>query len=103
MINRKSTFFLGVFIFLIPFFGFPNVWKNAFTIIAGMIAIGLSVKFSVPKKNPRTKSKKEKVTQVYVENVPQYKEYKDDIVIEKVVEEKKSRRKTSNQINDIIR
>ena len=71
MIQRKSTFFLGLFIFLIPFLGFPTSWKTVLTILSGLLLVGLSIKIAIPKKSkiirPR---KKEKVTPVFVENMP---------------------------------
>ena len=72
MINKKSTFFLGVFIFLIPFTGFPSSWKSSITIICGIILIILSVKISLPKKHSKNRVKREKVTPVFVENIPIY-------------------------------
>lgn len=72
MINKKSTFFLGVFIFLIPFMGFPSAWKSAFVIISGITLILMSIKISLPKKNSKSRLKKEKVTPVFVENIPIY-------------------------------
>ena len=72
MISRKSTFFLGIFIFLIPFSGFPMSWKSTLIILSGIILVFLSVKISLPKKNSRTKLRREKVTPVFVENIPIY-------------------------------
>ncbi len=72
MINKKSTFFLGIFIFLIPFMGFPSFWKSAFVILSGLALILTSVKVSLPKKNSKLRSKREKVTPVFVENIPIY-------------------------------
>lgn len=72
MINKKSTFFLGIFIFLIPFTGFPSSWKTAFIVISGLVLMFMSVKVSLPKKNIRSRIKKEKVTPVFVENIPIY-------------------------------
>lgn len=48
MIIRTSTFFLGAFIFLIPFLGLPTFWKTFFTIFSGVTLILLSVKLSFP-------------------------------------------------------
>ncbi|KND46692.1 MAG: hypothetical protein AB201_03610 [Parcubacteria bacterium C7867-006] len=72
MISNKSTFFLGIFVFIIPFLGFPGSWKTAFIIISGITLIFLSVKISIPKKHSKARSKKEKVTPVFVENIPIY-------------------------------
>jgi hypothetical protein len=69
MIQKKSTFFLGFFIFLIPFLGFPGFWKTVFTIISGLSLVALSVKFSVPKKTIRPKQRKDKVVPFAPENI----------------------------------
>ncbi len=69
MIDRKSTFFLGVFVFMIPFLGFPTFWKTFFTVFAGVVLILMSVKVSIYKR-PQKKIPKERVTPVVVENVP---------------------------------
>ena len=72
MINRKSTFFLGIFIFIIPFLGFPGAWKTFFVTISGIVLVFLSVKISLPKKTTKVRTKREKVTPVFVENIPIY-------------------------------
>ncbi len=72
MISRKSTFFLGIFIFIIPFLGVPSSWKTLFITISGLILVILSVKISLPKKTNRSKIKREKVTPVFAQNVPIY-------------------------------
>ncbi len=69
IISRKSTFFLGIFIFIIPFLGFPSAWKIVMTCIAGIAVILMSLKVSIPKKSPRHKPR-EKVTPVFVESIP---------------------------------
>jgi len=68
-INRKSTLFLGIFIFIIPFLGFPSIWKAILTIASGLLLIIFSVKIQIPKKGVR-RIQREKVTQVFVESVP---------------------------------
>lgn len=69
-IARKSTFFLGVFILIIPFLGFPSAWKMFFTVASGILLILLSIKIAIPKKTSRYKTHREKVTPVFVENTP---------------------------------
>ncbi len=72
VINRRSTFFLGVFIFLIPFFGVPSFWKTVFIIFSGVLLVLLSIRVSLPKKSIRiSKPKKEIVNPVVVEEVVQ--------------------------------
>ena len=70
MISRKSTFFLGIFIFVIPFLGFPMFWKTSFTVLSGLTLLLLSVKLTIPKRNFKPRTRKEKVTPVYVESIP---------------------------------
>lgn len=70
MISKKSTFFLGIFIFLIPFFGFPSSWKTVLVIACGLLVISLSVKITIPKKIPKARARKEKITPVFVESSP---------------------------------
>jgi hypothetical protein len=70
MISRKNTFFLGVFIFLIPFLGLPSSWKNALIIFSGLVLVLLSVKIVLPRKSQRVRSRKGKSTPIYVENMP---------------------------------
>ncbi len=72
MIQRKTTFFLGIFIFLIPFLGFPSAWKNLTVTICGLFLVVISMKIVLPRKNPRPKGRREKVTPVFVENIPIY-------------------------------
>ena len=73
MIHRKSTFFLGLFIFFIPFLGLPTFWKTTLIILSGITLIGLSVKIILPKKilkhTLRHKIKKEKENSFSVENI----------------------------------
>lgn len=78
MINKKSTFFLGVFIFIIPFLGFPSSWKTFLIIFSGIILVLTSIKISIPKKTIKSRSRREKITPVFMENVPIYP--KDDTV-----------------------
>ena len=72
MITRKRTFFLGIFIFLIPFLGVPTSWKTLFVTVSGLGLVAMSVKITLPKKQVKTKTKKEKITPVSVENFPIY-------------------------------
>ncbi|HEY4509061.1 MAG TPA: hypothetical protein VJC13_02140 [Candidatus Paceibacterota bacterium] len=74
MINRKSTFFLGIFIFLIPFLGLPSSWKTALVVICGLILVFLSVKVILPRKTiaNRSRMKKERSIPVFVESLPTY-------------------------------
>ncbi len=72
MIQKKRTFFLGIFIFLIPFLGVPTLWKTSFIILSGLTLIIFSIKISLPKKIPKRASKKEKINPSSTENIPLY-------------------------------
>lgn len=93
MISKKSTFFLGIFIFLTPFFGLPSSYKNTFIVLSAILLILLSVKINIPKKNLKPRARKEKVTEVFIESVPvepkvspiQIKEIKQKDVLEKQI------------------
>ena len=72
MIHRKSTFFLGIFIFLVPFLGLPSSWKTALIILSGLGLIGLSIKIILPKKPTKVRPKRGRATPAFVENIPVY-------------------------------
>ncbi len=93
MIQRKRTFFLGIFIFVLPFLGLPSFWKTLFIVASGIVLMVLSVKISLPRKYNKTKNRKEKITQVFVESAPIYP--KDDTV------EKSNMRAEEIQSSDI--
>mgnify|MGYP003455438035 FL=1 len=59
MIERKGSFYLGVFVFVIPFLGFPTMWKMILVVIAGFSLVMISIRIPSPRKNFRTKIKKE--------------------------------------------
>ncbi|MBA3733304.1 hypothetical protein H0W91_02920 [Patescibacteria group bacterium] len=87
MIARKKTFFLGIFIFLIPFLGLPSAWKTLCITISGLILVGLSTKIILPRKvTTRPRTKKEKVTSVYVESIPAYRETENNSPTGKVID-----------------
>jgi hypothetical protein len=52
MIQKKSTFFIGLFIFLVPFLGLPSFWKTVLIVLASITLMALSIRFPVvlPKK-----------------------------------------------------
>ncbi len=72
MIQRRSTFFLGIFIFIIPFLGIPSSWRTFFIVVSGISLIILSVKITLPKRTSKSRVRKEKVTPVFVESIPVY-------------------------------
>ena len=72
MIQRKSTFFIGLFVFIIPFLGVPSSWKTTFIVLSGLTLAVLSIRITLPKKTLKSRIRKEKVTPVYVESIPVY-------------------------------
>ena len=72
MIQRRSTFFLGIFILLLSssFLGLPSSWKTTLLFLSGLTLIFLSVKLTLPKKSSKRLPKKEKITAVFRENNP---------------------------------
>lgn len=95
IIDRKTTFFLGIFIFIIPFLGFPSVGKAVLTIISGIFLVTLSVKLNIPKKQAKSRVHREKVTPVFVESVPVVSPKNDTIeVASQVSEPKPAHRRT---------
>lgn len=72
MISKKSTFFLGIFIFIIPFLGFPSSWKTALVMMSAVYLMFLSVKITLPKKATRGRVRREKTTPVFSESIPVY-------------------------------
>jgi hypothetical protein len=53
MINHKGSFYLGVFIFIIPFLGFPTMWKMVLVVLGGVLLILTSLKVPSPRKIQR--------------------------------------------------
>lgn len=70
MIERKSTFFLGIFLFIIPFLGFPSFWKTFFVCVSGLTLVALSIQIKVPQKTIKTRIRKEKPPQSFDINSP---------------------------------
>ena len=54
------------------------MWKTVMIALCGIFLIVISIKIVLPRKYPRTKGRREKVTPVFVENIPIYP--KDDTV-----------------------
>ena len=87
MISHKRTFFLGIFIFLIPFLGLPSSWKTILIVLSGLGLVALSVKIIIPKKPTKTKGKKSRSAPMFVENIPVYPPDETDITKIKVISE----------------
>ncbi len=72
IIHRKETFFLGIFIFRIPFLGLPTFWKTVFIIFSGLVLVALSIKIVLPKKIIKSRLHREKKIPVFTEDTPVY-------------------------------
>lgn len=70
MIQNPRTLSVGIFIFILPFLGFPSFWKTLFIMLCGFFLIASSLKISIPKKSAKRPRRKDKVTPVFVENSP---------------------------------
>ena len=70
MITNRRTLFLGIFIVLIPFLGFPSSWKTFMIVISGLTLISFSVEITIPKKiSKRPLRRKETITPVFRESI----------------------------------
>lgn len=81
MIEHKGTFYAGAFIFLIPFLGFPTMWKMVLVGIAGFILMIVSLKVPTPRKIIKDKIKNEAILTPNVSP-----EIKNEVVVPDVVE-----------------
>lgn len=70
MIKNRRYFLLGIFVVIIPFLGVPTSWRIWFTCLSGLFLIWNSIKISWPKVPKKLNKKREKVTSVFVQNVP---------------------------------
>ncbi len=64
MIEHKGTFYAGAFIFLIPFLGFPTMWKMVLVGIAGFVLVIVSLRVPNPRNVVKDKIKKETFSSV---------------------------------------
>lgn len=102
MITRKSTFLLGIIIFLLPFIGIPTFWRTLIFVLVGISLVFSSVDFVFPKKMSKPRHKKEKLNDVVIESMPIYP--KDNILQEEIIptivapkpERKRAPRKTKS-------
>ncbi|TSC70612.1 MAG: hypothetical protein CEO12_192 [Parcubacteria group bacterium Gr01-1014_46] len=87
MINHKGSFYLGVFVFLIPFLGFPTMWKMGLVVFAGVTLVLTSIRIPTPRKIFRNKIKKEthtpeiEVVKIETPHVAKPEEHKEPIQI----------------------
>jgi hypothetical protein len=71
MLKNNKTFYLGLFIFLIPFLGLPSSWRTFLVIVSGLLLVAMSVKLSLPGRSvPRRLRHKEKITSVFSQSAP---------------------------------
>ncbi len=57
MIHRRSTFFLGLFITLIPFLGLPTASKTTLIILSGVFLVYSSITIALPERFKKTAQK----------------------------------------------
>jgi len=109
MINHKAGFYLGVFIFVIPFLGFPTIWKMGLVLFGGLSLILMSIRIPVPKRMLKHKPKKETFVPDMEKNEEVVIPVIDPIKIEVIDPRQKTEiptrktRKVSTKIDSIIR
>jgi hypothetical protein len=64
MIHRRGTFFLGLFIFLIPFLGLPTSWKTTLVVLSGLSLAYSSITITLPERFKKSSRKHETKTPV---------------------------------------
>jgi hypothetical protein len=66
---KKSTFFLGIFVILLPFLGLPTFWKSFFIVLSGTILTLASVRFEISRKEEENSSEKNEILEFHEEVV----------------------------------
>lgn len=73
MIKYRGSFYLGVFVFIIPFLGFPTMWKMGLVVFAGVLLVLSSLKvpsgINLSRRIKKT-DKKEKTESPVIEVIP---------------------------------
>ena len=59
MIQKRGTFFLGIFVFLIPFLGLPTSWKTSLIVFSGLYLIYTSITITLPERFKKISRKPE--------------------------------------------
>jgi hypothetical protein len=67
MIEHKGNFYAGVFIFLIPFLGFPSMWKMVLVALAGFFLVVSSLRVPLPSSLLKDKIKRQNLDNLGVE------------------------------------
>ncbi len=73
MIKQRNTLLIGILVIIIPFLGFPSWFRTSSIVLLGFLLIAFSIKLELPKKPLKRTRKKERVTEVFVENMPKIK------------------------------
>lgn len=61
-----------------PFIGLPTFWKTGLAVVIGAVLVFSSIELIVPKRNIKSRVKKEKVDEMTIESIPVYP--KDNLV-----------------------
>ncbi len=67
MRKEKALFFIGLFILILPFLGFPNSWKTVLFVIIGTIIIYLAYLFYAEVKDRLARNSTE--TKTFIDNI----------------------------------
>jgi len=73
MQNRKTIFFIGFIVFLLPVLGFPGSWESFFEIVSGLILMFLAARKTLEKrivKDKRIRLKRKEKNPIYIESNP---------------------------------
>ncbi|MCX6703305.1 MAG: hypothetical protein NTV02_01280 [Candidatus Zambryskibacteria bacterium] len=82
MITSRRNLILGICIVIIPFLGFPSLWKTFFVVASGLVLVGFSVQINIPKKIVRKARRKETIATAFRESImssPRSKEKNTDL------------------------
>lgn len=59
MRNHWTLFALGLFIFFLPFLGFPLAWKTAFLLVSGGVICTIALSFIIEERKSRMSNDEE--------------------------------------------
>jgi len=68
MRKEKTLFIIGLWVIVLPFLGFPGLWKTIIFILTGLILIYLGYLFYMEAKNRLAKIE-ENQTKLFIDNI----------------------------------
>lgn len=82
MIKNARTFYIGIFVFLIPFLGLPTSGKTFLTTVSGLALVVLSANITLPKRPILKKLRKSNTSDIL--NIPEKIKTPKDKIKEKI-------------------